>query len=146
MMVQVLADGEDAERATPEGDVRTWGMHLVRATTPLRIRGLDVRRALRSRAAAMHRVLADKKSEGNAAWRDHYDRAFRTEAERIIDEAEAKLAEAATPILQRLRDAGGELGLTDAEIRAEFEDAGFGKGDLDTFFEHGYLPYTPPTE
>ena len=146
MAAEVLAAGE--QLLTPEGDVRTWGMHLTRAVTPLRIRELDVRQALRSRAAALHRVVADKKSQGNQAWRSYYERGFGTGAatEAAMVDVEEKLAEAATPVLLRLRAAGGELGLTDVEIRTEFKDAGFGEGDLDTFFEHGYLPYTPPPE
>ena len=96
----------------------------------------------------MHRVVADKKSQGNQAWRSYYERGFGTQAatEAAMVDVEEKLAEAATPVLLRLRAAGSELGLADAEIRAEFEDAGFGKAELDAFWRDDYLPYTPPRE
>ena len=146
MAAETLAAGE--QLLTPEGDVRTWGMHLTRAVTPLRIRELDVRQALRSRSAALHRVVADKRSQGNQAWRSYYERGFGTQAatEAVMVDVEEKLFEAATPVLLRLRAAGSELGLTNAEIKAEFRDAGFGKEELEAFFRDDYLPYTRPTE
>ena len=114
-------------------------MHLTRALAPLIDRELDVRRALRSRAAALHRVVADKKSDGNQAWRSYHERAFSAEEEAraAMADTSAKLYETASPLLQRLRDADSQLGLTDAEIRAAMEDAGFGKTELDTLWRDG---------
>ena len=98
MMVQVLRAGGE-ELLTRDGEVRTWGQHLIRAATPLRVRRLKVADALRARAAALHRTVADKKSEGNQAWRSYYERGFGTEAatEAAMADVDAKLYEVASP-------------------------------------------------
>ena len=147
MMVEVLrASGE--ELLTREGEVRTWGGHLTRAATPLRVRRLKVADALRARAAALHRTVADKKSEGNRAWREFHEYGYSTEdrAQEAVRNAQDRLYEVATPILQRLVDAASQLGMAEEEIREQLRNASFGKGELDTFFTDGYLPYTPPVE
>ena len=72
MMVEVLRAGGE-ELLTREGEIQTWGQHLARAATPLRVRRLNVADALRARAAALRRTVADKKSEGNRAWREFHE-------------------------------------------------------------------------
>ena len=145
MMVEVMRAGGE-ELLTRDGEVRAWGQHLTRATTPLRVRRLKVADALRARAAALHRTVADKKSEGNRAWREFHDYGYSTEARarEAVRNAQDRLYEVATPILQRLVDAARQLGMTEEEIRTQLRDAGFGKSELDTFFSDGYLPYTSP--
>ena len=71
MMVEVVRAGGE-ELLPRDGEVRTWGQHLSRAATPLRVRRLKVADALRARAAALHRTVADRKSEANRAWREFY--------------------------------------------------------------------------
>ena len=63
-----------------------------------------------------------------------------------MSDAQARLYDVATPILQRLVDSASVLGLTDSEIREQLRNAGFGEAELDTFFTDGYLPYTPPVK
>ena len=147
MMVEVLRAGGE-ELLTRDGEVRTWGQHLTRAATPLRVRRLNVADALRARAASLHRTVADKKSEGNRAWREFYEYGYSSgeRAREAVSAAQDRLYEVATPVLQRLVDAASQLGMTDDEIRVQLRNAGFGKAELDTFFTDGYLPYTPPTE
>ena len=47
------------ELLTRDGEARIRGQHLARAVTPLRVRRLKVADALRARAAALHRTVAD---------------------------------------------------------------------------------------
>ena len=63
-----------------------------------------------------------------------------------MSDAQDRLYEVATPVLQRLADAASQLGMTEAEVREQLRDAGFGEAELDTFPTDGYLPYTPPEE
>ena len=147
MMIEVLHAGGE-ELLTRDGEVRTWGEHLTRAVTPLRVRRLKVADALRARAAALRRTVADKKSEGNRVWREFHEYGYSTEARarEAVRDAQEKLYEVATPIVQRLVDAASQLGMTEQEIREQLRNAGFGQRELDTFFTDGYLPYTPPME
>ena len=105
-------------------------------------------RPARARAAVLHRTVADKKSEGNRAWREFYEYGYSAEqrAREAVSDAQDRLYEVATQILQRLVDAASQLGMTEEEIRTQLRNAGFGQTELDTFFTDGYLPYTPPTE
>ena len=93
-------------------------------------------------------MVADKKNEWSRAWCEFHGYGCSAEdrAREAVSDAQARLYEVATPVLQRLVDAASQLGMAEDEIRAQLRNAGFGKTEINTFLTDGYLPYSLPPE